>query len=126
MRAQRIKTGFGAHARVLAVAATLAVYGCSGNSTGDAGAKQQVEVGMTQSQVLSIMGQPQRRENHGGTEFLIYPADDANKTALINFFPIAIVDGRVTGIGRHVYDHFVRSKAQFDLNPQREPSDPRR
>ena len=81
---------------------------------------------MTESRVLAIMGQPQRRESHGATEFLIYATENDNKAALINFIPIAMVDKRVTGIGRHVYDHVVRSKAQFDLNPQQEASKPRR
>jgi hypothetical protein len=77
-----------------------------------------VEVGMSESQVLALMGQPQRRESQGGTEFLIYATDDRSTTVLLNFIPIAVVDGRVTGIGRHVYDHVVRAKTRSDLNPE--------
>ena len=54
-----------------------------------------------------------------GTEFLIYAADDHS---ILDFIPIAIVGGRVTGIGRHVYDHVVRAKVQADLRPDEEPA----
>jgi hypothetical protein len=72
-----------------------------------------VEVGMTQTQVLSILGEPQRREPYGGTEFLIYPLSASGGAQ--DFMPIAIVDGRVTGIGRNIYDNVVRSKSQADV-----------
>jgi hypothetical protein len=72
-----------------------------------------VEVGMSQTQVVSILGEPQRRETYGGTEFLIYPTGSDGSAS--NFVPIAIVGGRVTGIGRNVYDNVVRSKGQSDL-----------
>jgi hypothetical protein len=126
MSAQPIKTG--SHALgALAVTVTLLLSGCSGSSNSNVRAGlMDVEVGMTESQVLAIMGQPQRRESHGATEFLIYATENDNKTALINFIPIATVDKRVTGIGRHVYDHVVRSKAQSDLRLQAEPGNPRR
>ena len=88
--------------------------GCSETSSNDAGARLlDLEVGMTQTQVVAILGEPQRRETYGGTEFLIYPTGP-NSSAL-NFMPIAVVDGRVTGIGRNIYDNVVRSKAQSDL-----------
>jgi hypothetical protein len=67
-----------------------------------------IEVGMTQNQVLSILGQPQLRETYGGTEFLIYDSDSGKG------IPIAIVGGRVTSIGRTAYDVVVRSKTQAD------------
>jgi outer membrane protein assembly factor BamE (lipoprotein component of BamABCDE complex) len=127
MRARHIKTGFQMLGATLAVTVTLLVGGCSGNRSSNAGAGlMNVEIGMTESQVLAIMGQPQRRESHGGTEFLIYAIENDNKAALLNFIPIAIVDRRVTGIDLHVYDQVVRSMTQSDLNPQQESSKPRR
>jgi hypothetical protein len=105
MRVQRIKTSFHTLGFVLAVA--LSMGGCSGSAT-NAAKLLNVEVGMTQKEVLAIMGQPPRTEIVGSTEFLIYPTDG-------NIIPIAIVDGRVTGIGRNLYDTVVRSKAQSDL-----------
>ena len=97
----------------IALMATIA--GCAENGSVTASAKvMNVEVGMSQNQVLAIMGPPQRREIHGGTEFLIYPAGGASEDAVANFVPIAIVDGRVTGIGRNLYDTVVHAKAQVD------------
>ena len=72
-----------------------------------------VEVGMTQNQVVSILGEPRMREAYGGTEFLIYRT--GSHSTPDELMPIAIVNGRVTGIGRNVYDNVVRSKAQSDL-----------
>ena len=68
MRAQRITKGFEKLGTILAVIAALLVSGCSEKSTsGDAAASQlNVEVGMSQNQVLAIMGQPQRRESMAG------------------------------------------------------------
>ena len=87
--------------------------GCSGSANRDPAANLlNVEAGMTESQVLAIMGPPQRRERHGGTEFLIYASDNSNKVALVDFIPIAMVDGRVTGIGRRVYDHILQSESE--------------
>ena len=91
----------------VALLAFLAVAGCAGANGGPTVANiSNIEVGMTESQVLSILGQPRVRETYGGTSFLIY-ADAAGTN-----IPIAIVDGRVTSIGRAAYDIVVRSQAQ--------------
>ena len=92
---------------VVVLVTLLAVAGCAGKNGGSTTANiANIDVGMTESQVLSIVGQPRMRETYGSTTFLIY-ADDAG--AII---PIAIVDGRVTSIGRAVYDIVVRSQTQ--------------
>jgi outer membrane protein assembly factor BamE (lipoprotein component of BamABCDE complex) len=65
-------------------------------------------VGMTMSQVISILGEPRKRESYGPTEFLFYTSNYGADV------PIAIVDGKVTSIGRAAYDIVVRSKAQPD------------
>jgi len=97
----------------LALLVVNQLIGCSDSSSKDVGTKlMDVEVGMTQTQVLSILGEPRQRETYGGTEFLIYPTS-ANGGAQ-DVMPIAIVDGRVTGIGRNIYDNVVRSKSQAD------------
>jgi outer membrane protein assembly factor BamE (lipoprotein component of BamABCDE complex) len=67
-----------------------------------------IAVGMTQNQVLSILGQPQKRETYGPTEFLFYRSNYGADV------PIAIVEGKVTSIGRAAYDIVVRSKSQAD------------
>ena len=89
--------------------ALLSLPGCAGESNGATSVDvSNVDVGMTQSQVLSILGQPQMREAYGPTEFLFYPTSSGSN------IPIAIVDGKVTSIGRAAYDIVVRSKAQSD------------
>jgi hypothetical protein len=110
------KPGFNVRSAAVWIALLLMIQetGCSENSSNNAGARlMEVEVGMNQSQVVSILGEPQRRETYGGTEFLIYPT--GSEASAQNFMPIAIVGGRVTGIGRNIYDNVVRSKAQGDL-----------
>ena len=75
----------------LAITVALLASGCSGNASNQAAAGlMSVEVGMSESQVLAIMGPPQRRESQGGTEFLIYASDDRSATALLDFIPIAM------------------------------------
>ena len=116
MRVRRTKRG----PKSLCAALTITVAtlsACSGSASRDPAVNLlNVEAGMTESQVLAIMGQPQRRERHGGTEFLIYASDGSNKVALVDFIPIAMVDGRVTGIGRRVYDHILRSESEGEKN----------
>jgi outer membrane protein assembly factor BamE (lipoprotein component of BamABCDE complex) len=85
----------------------LQLAGCAGESSGATRADvSNVAVGMTQNQVFSIMGQPQMREAYGPTEFLFYTSSYGASV------PIAVVDGKVTSIGRAAYDIVVRSKAQ--------------
>jgi outer membrane protein assembly factor BamE (lipoprotein component of BamABCDE complex) len=93
--------------RVVALIALLAVAGCAGANSGPTTANiANIDVGMTESQVLSIAGQPRMRETYGSTSFLIY-VDDRGANV-----PVALVDGRVTSMGRAAYDIVVRSQAQ--------------
>ena len=114
MCAQDIKRGpRSLCAAFIITVATLSA--CSGSASRNPEANLlNVEAGMTESQVLAVMGQPQRRERHGGTEFLIYANDSSSQVALVDFIPIAMVDGRVTGIGRQVYDHILRSERESE------------
>ena len=88
--------------RALLVVVLLQLAGCAASSS--AKNVTNVDVGMTQNQVISILGQPAARETYGGTEFLIYPHEGGN-------IPIAFVEGRVTSIGRAAYDIVVRSQS---------------
>ena len=62
-----------------------------------------LQIGMTRDEVLSIMGQPQRREIYDDVEFLIYQTDSGADEAW-NFTPVGFIDGRVTGWGRVYYE----------------------
>ena len=85
----------------------LQLAGCATESSGATRSDvSNVEVGMTQTQVLSILGQPQMREAYGPTEFLLYTSSYGTSV------PIAIVEGKVTSVGRAAYDIVARSKTQ--------------
>ena len=85
----------------------LQLAGCAAESGGATSTDvSNVEVGMTQNQVFSILGQPQMREAYGPTEFLFYTSSYGAS------IPIAVVDGKVTSIGRAAYEIVVRSKMQ--------------
>ena len=87
--------------------ALSSLAGCAAESSGATRSDvSNVEVGMTQSQVLSILGQPQMREAYGPTEFLFYTSSYGTSV------PIAIVEGKVTSVGRSAYEIVVRSKEQ--------------
>lgn len=93
--------------------ALSSLAGCAAESSGATRLDvSNVDVGMTQSQVLSILGQPQMRESYGPTEFLFYTSSYGTSV------PIAIVEGKVTSVGRAAYDIVVRSKAQSNSTAQ--------
>ena len=68
-----------------------------------------IRPGMTREEVIATLGDPQRQEMYASTEFLIYSTDGTSNTALLNFTPVAIVDGHVTGTSRVLYDAVVRA-----------------
>jgi len=98
----------------------LLISGCSsGGASMQMANLTMVERGMTHADVIAVMGEPKRKEVHGSTEFLMYPSE-RSETAVLDFVPIALVDGRVTGVGRNLYDTVVRAKMNADLgNDQR-------
>jgi outer membrane protein assembly factor BamE (lipoprotein component of BamABCDE complex) len=108
-----------------AAVATLMIFasstfGCQqfvdgGQSSSHTNALMKVQVGMNRDEVIALMGQPQRRETYGKTEFLIYQTGNRSSNEDKNFTPIAIADGRVVGWGRNYYDSTVYSKAQADV-----------
>jgi len=103
------------------VVAALLVFassalGCEGWQSGShTRALMKVQVGMSRDEVIALMGQPQKREAYGKTEFLIYRTDFAGTGEAENFTPIAIADGKVVGWGRNYYDNAVYSKVQPDV-----------
>jgi hypothetical protein len=69
-----------------------------------------VQVGMTREEVVALLGAAQMIEHYGDTEFLFYSGGGASSTALSDYTPIAIVDGRVTGTGREIYNAMVEAR----------------
>jgi hypothetical protein len=74
--------------------------------------------GMTRDEVITTMGKPQLRETYGKTEFLIYRTDFPVGTEKVDFTPIALVNGKVTGWGRQFYDESRRKRADAKSKPQ--------
>jgi hypothetical protein len=87
--------------------------GCTNPASTQATRLESVRAGMTRQEVLEIMGPPQRQEVYGSTEFLIYASDGMSTTALLDFTPIALVDGRVTGTGHKLYDAVVQAHTRY-------------
>jgi hypothetical protein len=88
----------------------VVLNGCADATGLQADRLSRIAPGMAREQVVAIMGTPLRTEWHGSTEFLIYSADGTSNTALIDFTPIAIVEGRVTGTGRGLYDAVLQAR----------------
>jgi hypothetical protein len=87
--------------------------GCTNPASMQATRLDSVRAGMTRDEVLEILGPPQRQEVYGSTEFLIYSSDGMSTTALLDFIPIAVADGRVTGTGRKLYDAVVHAHTRY-------------
>lgn len=75
----------------------------------------QVQIGMDRQQLLSLMGNPYRREVYGDNEFLIYETDHWAKQEKDRFIPILLKNGKVSGWGRNYYDYTERSKIEADI-----------
>lgn len=88
------------------------VYTVNKNNSG----LMNLQVGMDRSEVLAAMGQPQRREAYGNTEFLIYRTGFESNSENGNFTPVAIIDGKVAGWGRNYYDNALHSKIDANIN----------
>jgi outer membrane protein assembly factor BamE (lipoprotein component of BamABCDE complex) len=85
-------------------------------STSNSNAITKLQVGMKRDDVIALMGQPEKREAYGKTEFLIYRTNHTGMSDAEDFTPIAIADGKVVGWGRNFYDTAVQSKIQADVN----------
>jgi hypothetical protein len=91
--------------------AMMVLGGCATSAEMTAANLGDVKPGMAREEVLAMIGPAQREERYGSIEFLIYSTDGTSTIALLNFTPIAIVDGRVTGTGRQLYDAVVQAHA---------------
>jgi hypothetical protein len=75
-----------------------------------------LQVDMTREEVISLMGQPAKREAYGSTEYLIYKTNTTGQSERADFTPIAITNGKVAGWGRNYYDSSLKSKIEADIN----------
>jgi hypothetical protein len=88
--------------RVFALMASLLIAGC-GPTTNNINNSNinKLQVGMKREEVIAIMGNPEKREVNGRTEFHMYTTGNFTLT------PIAI-DGRLLGWGRRYYDDEIK------------------
>jgi hypothetical protein len=67
-----------------------------------------LQIGMTRSEAIAVMGSPNKREAYGDTEFLIYRTEIEGPEHL-TLTPIAIVRGKVAGWGRNYYESAIKA-----------------
>jgi hypothetical protein len=96
----------GSMIRIFALMASLLIAGC-GPTTNNINNSNinKLQVGMTREEVIAVMGNPEKREVYGRTEFLMYTTGNFTLT------PIAIIDGRLLGWGRRYYDDTIKANA---------------
>lgn len=104
---------------LLALAMVIASSGCGVAMQSQSRAANeklmQLQVGMDRQQVLSLMGNPHRREMYGETEFLIYETNHWADSEKERFTPILLNKGKIAGWGRNYYDDAIRSKIEADV-----------
>src|SRR5262245_11090557 len=62
-----------------------------------------LHVGMTRAAVVAQLGEPQKVETSGNMEFLFYRAPWTMSWATWTSNPIAVLDGKVVGLGSSFY-----------------------
>jgi hypothetical protein len=108
---ERGMTRYRTFATIAVVVAASIVAGCIQLQSGvNAFNTIRLYVGMTRDEVIATMGKPQIREAYGKTEFLIYRTDLPVGTQTVDFTPVALVNGKVTGWGRKPYDDARRKR----------------
>jgi hypothetical protein len=98
----------------LLLAYAVVACGCQGDPFLPAVKAQalfKIKVGMSRDEIVGQIGQPHKQETFGTTEFLTYRTDFYDAATAQTFSPIAIVDGKVVGLGKGYYDNFVKQQA---------------
>jgi hypothetical protein len=67
------------------------------------------KLGMSRDEVVGQLGPPHKRETYEATEFLFYNTNWAMADAAAQQSPVAIVEGKVVGLGTSFYKAFVKS-----------------
>jgi hypothetical protein len=105
---------------IIVIAAVFLVGGCAQlQSSVNAFNTVRLREGMTHDEVIATMGKPQIREARGKAEFLIYRTDPIG-TEKADFTPVVLVNGKVTGWGRKIYDETRRKRAEANVTGQQQ------
>ena len=111
------------HRGAVTVALCLALAGC-------AEAMQQVEsmsrsedskrlaVGMTEAQVVALLGQPPKRERWGSTQFLMFETNYLSFNSSGRYTPVALVEGKVVSWDQAYYERIVRARQDWNTETQ--------
>lgn len=67
-----------------------------------------VQVGMSRGDLIKVMGNPEKREAYGETEFLLYRTAE-NVYDELGLTPVAVIDGKVAGWGRNYYTNAIKA-----------------
>jgi hypothetical protein len=65
-----------------------------------------IKIGMEKAKVIETLGTPHKTETYGDTEFLFYNTPWYMAPSAITSNPIAIKDGKVSGLGQSYYASF--------------------
>jgi hypothetical protein len=68
-----------------------------------------IRVGMSRDEVIGLLGPPHRQERHGVAEFLFYGTTWQASDRAAARMPIALIDGKVVGLGKAHYDRVVEA-----------------
>jgi hypothetical protein len=108
---------------IIAIVAAFLIGGCAQLKSGvNAINTIMLQVGMTRDEVVATMGKPQIREAYGRTEILIYRTDLLIGPQTVDFTPVVLVNGKVTGWGREIYDETRRKRASANAGGQQQKS----
>ena len=76
-----------------------------------------LQVGMSREEVLSITGEPDRKEMHGNVEVLFFRTELGGNPE--DFMPVLIVNGQLVGWGRVAHEEALsRQTAPFGSVPK--------
>jgi hypothetical protein len=101
---------------IIVVVAAFSLAGCAQLQSGvNAFNTIRLRVGMTHDEVVATMGKPQIREAYGKAECLIYRTDLLIGPEAMDFTPVVLVNGKVTGWGRKIYDETRRKRASSNV-----------
>ena len=71
------------------------------------------KLGMSVDDVVRDLGQPHKRETYEATEFLFYNTNWTLADAAAQRSPIAVVHGKVVGLGKSYYDTFIKARTTW-------------
>ena len=106
---------------IIVIVAAFLVAGCAQlQSSVNAFNTIRLRIGMTHDEVVATMGKPQIREAYGKTEFLIYRTNLLVTPETADFTPVALVNGKVTGWGRKIYEETRRKRVGSNVGKQQQ------